>query len=237
MKNIAVSFDMWCTIINPNTNFADARRQSIADFLSADVDDVAEAYSVVHRIADEIQETLGICLRVSDLWVSFLHKFCEITNRDISKLINMHAEDYNKFKIVRDLIAINHHAFLKHPPKVADGIGEMFEKLLERKAKIGIISNTSFIPGHWLYESLTEQLSLSLMKRLSFVIFSDNYGMSKPNGCLFHLAADICSDRIMMHVGDSIKTDQAALSHGFEKFILVPYANKTADIVSAEFNL
>ncbi|HQJ75451.1 MAG TPA: HAD family hydrolase [Bacteroidota bacterium] len=103
------------------------------------------------------------------------------------------------------LVKIFQEAILLNPPSVMDGSKQAIIELY-KEYKLGIISDTGFSPGKILRNILKEN---GLIDYFSVLIFSDEYGKSKPHPDNFLYAAkelgvDISS---LAHIGDNERTD------------------------------
>ena len=112
---------------------------------------------------------------------------------------NISEED---FKI---LVTTFQEAILQNPPTLMDGAKTAIQKL-SGKYKLGIISDTGFSPGSVLRKLLK---SNDLLDYFSVLIFSDEFGRSKPHSDTFFYATKVLNvhSAELAHIGDNERTD------------------------------
>jgi putative hydrolase of the HAD superfamily len=96
-------------------------------------------------------------------------------------------------------------AILTDPPDMMEGSKEAIERL-SKKYKLGIISDTGFSPGKVLRKILE---SNGVLDYFSVLIFSDEFGRSKPHSDTFFYAASALGvySSELAHIGDNERTD------------------------------
>ena len=94
---------------------------------------------------------------------------------------------------------------LEIPPEPVDGAAEVVAELA-RSHRLGLISDTGLSPGRALRPVLER---LGLLEHLSYLYFSDEGGMSKPDPRVFTLVLERLGARAQeaAHVGDILRTD------------------------------
>ena len=113
--------------------------------------------------------------------------------------VTISAEDMNY------LVSVFQEAILLNPPALITGAKENIIKL-SSQYKLGIISDTGFSPGVILRKILESD---GLLNYFSILIFSDEFGRSKPNSSLFNFATkELGSEpKELAHIGDNERTD------------------------------
>lgn len=93
------------------------------------------------------------------------------------------------------------------PPDFAPGVQEALAELAQHY-KLGIISDTIHTPGRGLRQLLASQ---DLLRHFSYVVFSDEFGASKPAPIVFQRAAEGLGVPLsdIVHVGDRESNDIA----------------------------
>ena len=94
---------------------------------------------------------------------------------------------------------------LELPPVPVEGAGELVAELA-RDHRLGLISDTGLSPGRALRLVLER---LGLLQHFTYLYFSDEGGMSKPDPRVFALVLDRIGARAReaAHVGDILRTD------------------------------
>ena len=103
------------------------------------------------------------------------------------------------------LVSVFQEAILSNPPALIAGAKEAIIKL-HSQYKLGIISDTGFSPGIILRKILESD---GILNYFSLLIFSDEFGRSKPNSSLFNFAAKEfgVEQKELAHIGDNERTD------------------------------
>jgi putative hydrolase of the HAD superfamily len=109
------------------------------------------------------------------------------------------AEDTNY------LVSVFQEAILSNPPSLITGAKENIVKLSSHY-KLGIVSDTGFSPGVILRKILESD---GILNYFSVLVFSDEFGRSKPNSSLFNFAAKElgAEPKELVHIGDNERTD------------------------------
>jgi len=116
------------------------------------------------------------------------------------------------------LVLTFQEAILLNPPTLMDGVKEAVQRL-SSKYKLGIISDTGFSPGIVLRKLLKEN---GLLDYFSVLIFSDEFGRSKPHCDNFFYASKVLDVHAaeLAHIGDSERTDVSGALNSSMKGIL-----------------
>jgi HAD superfamily hydrolase (TIGR01549 family) len=181
----AISFDADGTL----WDFEEVMRHSLLHVLielkkldpgAADMLGIDKMIKIRNRVANELKG------RVTNLEAVRLEAFRQ-TLRDIGRPNDALASHLNQ-------------VYLKHrfeDVKLFDGVLPTL-KALQVKYALGILSNGNSYPERCGLEGMFQ-----------FVIFSQDYGVEKPNLGLFQIALEKagCSKRQLLHVGDSLHED------------------------------
>ena len=103
---------------------------------------------------------------------------------------------------------------------------ELFEdvrptlKALKSRYKIGVVSNGNSYPD-----------KCGLADTFQYIVFSQDYGIDKPDPRLFHIALDKagCTAQEMLHIGDSLKNDVIGASGAGMKSVWLNRQKNEAD--------
>ena len=192
----AITLDFWDTIYKMDfeidlNGLRIEKLMSILKKYNIDIsqEDITKVYKTVHSEFDR-------------RWIEE-HK--TMTTKEVLEMIfstinaNISTEDFDY------LISIFQEAILSNPPSLIAGAKEMIIKL-SSQYKLGIISDTGFSPGIILRKILESD---GILNYFSILIFSDEFGRSKPNHSLFNFAAKELGvvQKELVHIGDNERTD------------------------------
>ena len=112
---------------------------------------------------------------------------------------------YSSSETREELVRVYEEAILSDPPRLKEGVFEVLD-YVNGKYKVGLISVTGVSPGRILRRILEEHGVLDYFDAL---VFSDEVKLVKPNPDLFRacLAMLDCAPQMVVHVGDSYKSD------------------------------
>jgi putative hydrolase of the HAD superfamily len=208
------SFDVWLTLIRSHPDFKLKRNILFKEFFSINghIEKVTQVLRHYDVLANSTSEVTGkhfdgsqiYCLALSELQVS------------MDKLTTVAL---NEFQAAAD------HLFMQYKPVLIDhNISDCFKAIKARGKTISILSNTAFIKGTILREVLDHY---SLSEYLSFQLYSDETGYSKPCQEAFDLvfrkasALRTLNKLDVVHIGDNPKADyQGALDYGFNAMLI-----------------
>ena len=208
------SFDLWLTLIRSNPEFKKRRNLLFKDFFAIDasLDKVTEVVRYYDVLCNNINEKTGLNLSTYEIYYLILGSLgVDLQANGVEKL----GEFYNETEAL----------FFNYKPElIFPEIKRQFEEITAQGKTVNILSNTGFIKG----KSLRKLLSYyELSDAISFQIYSDETGFSKPNAAIFQLVFDqVNSSRRVekneiLHVGDNNIADyNGAINFGFEAHLL-----------------
>ncbi len=201
------SFDAWNTLMSANKSFARQRSVAIATaFNCGNYGSSADKYSTVKKILDTLAELEGFGAPVQTAW-TLLRKIFRDAPQDQETLDVVMSEVFE--------------LFAENTPHVPQEVVVQLHRLKDAGKTVSILSNTNFIPGSVLMESVFDkQFGKDFF---DFALFSDAHGLSKPNPLFFHLADEhikeiygVVDHSKIMHVGDNPICDvRGARDHGW----------------------
>lgn len=203
------TFDVWNTLIVANLEFSRLRTEAIAEAYGVTFEEAKEAYTSVKHFLDQSAEIAGICMSTPQCW-KLLHSTMERIRR---------KKGLNKAWVVdhQALSAQCNELFKNNLPVFTEETKQILKGLKASGKKLGIISNTNFIPGHLLYSELFQELDV-----FDSVLFSDDFGHAKPNYKTFESVRymlqredDEYGQPTIVHVGDNLICDAGATRAGY----------------------
>lgn len=213
-----ITFDVWNTLIKANPEYTRHRNQLIAWAYDLDLHEAAELYTQTKFFLDQSAEIARLCMSTTDCWL-MLHA-------NIMRFLRKHQMPVKEVDVPA-LMNQCARAFADNLPIFTQDTKDLLARLKARGHYLGIISNTNFIPGSLLYEHLFKNLDA-----FRSTLFSDSYGVPKPNGRIFgetkcnleEAAAydvgvdeDTPSERLTaVHVGDNLVCDGRATRFGYD---------------------
>lgn len=191
------SFDLWMTLIRSNPQFKHERAlyfQKNFNPLNKSLDEVKQIIKSVDDMCNAINEAVGKNVDALEMYAMVLNNL----GNNISDFSN---EDLERIYADTEILFLTYHPTPYSPDTIF-----ALEKIAN-KATVSIISNTGFIKG----KTVLKWLKVSEFKNIpfSYIVFSDQAGMSKPNRKLFKsIYRDIpCSKDQIVHVGDNPNAD------------------------------
>ncbi|WP_027382271.1 HAD family hydrolase [Epilithonimonas caeni] len=202
------SFDLWMTIIRSNPQFKPKRTVLLKEYFDIDknVEEINKVIRHYDNLFNVISEKTGNHIEREEVFFLILASL----GKDIQ---GISVDDLRGFFIRSDKL------FLENIPLIIwKDIDHLLKKIKEKEKTASILSNTAFIHGDSLRKVLRQ---LELEQYFSFMIFSDEIGMSKPNIKIFEYLYKKTQElrplhrSQIIHVGDSKIADQnGALSYG-----------------------
>lgn len=212
-----VSFDVWNTLIKSNPKFKKFR----ANYIHV-------------KLKEVYGEGLGGMMNENFIQETFTHvsknfdRISEISQQAVNSdfmmafAIKQLGVPYPTTEFINDLQKGLEEIFLNELPHFThkEDVQSMFEFLHRNNIMASVLSNTGFIPGKTMREALD---MLGIAKHISFYLFSDETGFSKPSEFafekLYHKAMAFRRVELpehILHIGDSPICDGAAAAFGMK---------------------
>lgn len=202
------SFDLWMTIIRSNPKFKPKRTLLLKEHFKIDknIEEIDRVIRHYDRLFNLISEKTGNHIEREEVFFLILMSL----GKDIQ---DISGTDLRDFFIQADEL------FLQNIPEIIwKDIDRLLKSIKEKGKTASILSNTAFIHGDSLRKVLRQ---LDLEQYFSFMIFSDETGMSKPNIKIFEYLYKKTQElrpihrSQIIHIGDNKIADQnGALSYG-----------------------
>ncbi|WPU98456.1 HAD family hydrolase [Mucilaginibacter sp. cycad4] len=201
------SFDLWLTLIKSNPYFKIERTKIFhRDFnpTAKSIDEVARAFRQVDLMCNAVNERTGKNIDADEMYLMVIGMINDnqypLADIDIDRLYaDMEKLLFYYLPVVYSPVTIE---VLQHLKQKGD-------------CSLSILSNTGFIKGQTLRKVVVK---LGLDTFFNFQIYSDEEGMSKPNGDLFKLMVQKvkeCNEPKqiapsgIIHIGDNPAADIA----------------------------
>lgn len=209
-----LSFDLWLTLIKSNPEFKRKRNLLFKDFfeINSPIEKITEVVRYYDVLCNNINEKTGLNLSTYEIYYLILAALdVDLRLNGVERL----AEFYNETEVL---------FFNNKPELIFPDIKLQFEEIVAQGKSINILSNTGFIKGKSLRKLM---LHYELADFISFQIYSDEVGFSKPNKEIFQLVFDRVKEskkiqkNEILHIGDnSIADYNGAVNFGFEAYLL-----------------
>jgi putative hydrolase of the HAD superfamily len=209
-----LSFDLWLTLIRSNPEFKKKRNLLFKDFfeINCSIERVNEVVRYYDVLCNNINEKTGSNLNTYEIYYLILNALEVDLNANETERL---AEFYNETEKL----------FFNYKPElIFPDIKLQLEKITAEGKSINILSNTGFINGKTLRKILS---FYELEDFISFQIYSDEVGYSKPNNEIFQLVFDQVNKtketqkKEILHIGDnSIADYNGAINFGFDAHLL-----------------
>jgi putative hydrolase of the HAD superfamily len=208
------SFDLWLTLIKSHPEFKHKRNLLFKEFfaIEASTDKLSEVIRYYDLLCNSINEKRGLNFDTFEIYYLILNALnVNINEIGLEKL----TQFYNETELL----------FMKFRPNLIDPkIDLLFKDIINQGKTINILSNTGFIKGFTLIKLLDYY---QLSPYLSFQVYSDEVGFSKPNSKIFQLVYDEIKNfkslekKEILHIGDNKIADyNGALNFGFDALLL-----------------
>lgn len=234
----AITFDLWDTVIVDDSD--EPKRKSMG-IPSKSVERRDLVYKALNKIKPIPKMKVDTAYNAVD--TAFKHVW--YTNNvtwSVKERLQILLDGLNRNLPEKDLlklVQLHEEMELDIKPDLAPGIKDAL-KILQRKYRLGVISDTIFSPGHTLRNLLDHY---NLKNIFDTFTFSDEIGRAKPDSAVFKAAANSLSVGIheMIHVGDREEKDIAGPHAIGAKAILATVvkdrgsANTKADAVCADY--
>lgn len=190
------SFDLWMTIIRSNPEFKPKRNVLLKNYFDVKkpIEDVANAVRYYDVLFNTISEKTGNHIEREEVFYLILNNL-DVNINDIS------SKDLAEFFKQADQLFLNYL-----PQLIWKDVESTLLQIKEANKTANILSNTAFIHGNSLRIVLKE---LGLYDYFSFMIFSDEVGVSKPNIKIFEylysetLKLKKVEKNKILHIGDN----------------------------------
>ncbi|KAF2515342.1 HAD-IA family hydrolase [Flavobacterium foetidum] len=209
-----LSFDLWLTLIRSNPEFKKRRNLLFKDFFEIDspIDKVSQVVRYYDVMCNNINEKTGLNLSTYEIYYLILGALeVNLETNGLEKLGDFYNETESLF-------------FDYKPELIFSETKSLFKEITNQEKSINILSNTGFIKGKTLRKLIDH---FELTDLISFQIYSDEVGFSKPNKEIFQLVLNQVNDlrpvekNEILHIGDnSIADYNGAVSFGFGAHLL-----------------
>ena len=206
------SFDLWLTLIKSNPQFKQKRNLLFKDFFEIDssMEKVSKVVRYYDVLCNNVNEKVGLNFNTFEIYCLILNAL-NVDNFCLEKLKEFYVETETLFMEFK-------------PNLIHQNTDKLFKEIKEEKKTISILSNTGFIKGLTLRKLLSYY---ELDEYLSFQIYSDETGFSKPNNEMFKLVYERVSflneikKQEILHIGDNETADyQGAINFGFNALLI-----------------
>ena len=220
-----LSLDIWMTLIKPHQLHKQERAKALRAHLKADSIPMEEFLSIMSRadaMIDDKSDQNGVQYGLRERMEAVMQMIpqgCSITT--------LTDDDVERFdKISERLITVCLPVLLE-----GDLISTL-KKIAEEGIKIAVVSNTGFINGVHMRTAL-EILGLSAY--ISFFVFSNEVGASKPNPKMFNKLSDMAGvdPSKVLHIGDNQKADVNGAAKAGMNSLLYDPEGKTANGIAS----
>ncbi len=209
-----LSFDMWLTLIKSNTEFKKKRNLLLKDYFKIEhtIEKVAEVVRYYDVLCNRINEKNGLNIDTFEIYYLILYALD-------AQLDEVDIEILTEFYLETELL------FMAYKPNIIhSNTGVFLKEVTEKDKTISVLSNTGFIKGFTLRKLITY---FELDSFISFQIYSDETGFSKPNALMFKLMYDQINTykkvqkQQILHIGDNIVADyDGAINFGLHAKII-----------------
>lgn len=213
-----ITFDVWNTLIKANLEFSRLRTIQIAYAYDIEQSEAKQLYTSVKFFLDQSAEIARQGMTTPQCW--------ELLDATVQNFRRKNGESRREVDL-KQLRARCDDMFVDYPPIFTEDTQELLVRLVEKGYYLGIISNTNFITGTLLFDTLFKDMNVFKEAK-----FSDITGVPKPHGTMFtHIklnledwaAFDSGLDEDMesptlkaVHVGDNLVCDGRAALFGYD---------------------
>lgn len=189
-----ISFDFWNTLASPNPTYDTERAELLARAFNTTADTAKTVYAQLKQCADGFALT-GQQPPAPIIWDSLAMAMAQTTGKET------HHVDMQPVRAQLEGL------FCRYPPSISPATCALLMNLYREGYGLSIGSNTSFISGSVLRDIVRHY---KLDKLFSFMLFSDEVGITKPNPGFFHMILEGSGCRNVnqvVHIGDSVEFD------------------------------
>lgn len=206
-----ISLDLWLTLIRSHPDFKRKRNVLFKEIFSINqsIDEVEKIFRKYDLTINSINEKTGKNIDTDEIIWFILYELKGLGLKE------------NKIKVDEFMKEMN-TLFLKYPPVVLEkNLFENLKLIADKNITLNITSNTGFIKGKIIKNFLD---SIKLKDYFSFLLFSDELNISKPNPKIFKKVWENCNQKIdkseVLHIGDNPIADElGAKSFGFSTYL------------------
>jgi putative hydrolase of the HAD superfamily len=211
-----ISFDLWLTLIQSHPEFKHKRNRLLIDFFNIQVepDIVDEAYNKYDNLFNRTNEITGGNLECYELWLVLLGDLKVDITKVSLQLLQQYIDETEKL------------FFEYHPTLLDKDTPKLFERMVNEGLTLSLLCNTAFTKSDFLKKLLVH---LGVSKYLSFKLYSDEMGYSKPNVKVFEQMFSEVSKlktitkKDILHIGDNPIADLGgAKNFGINGRLLLP---------------
>jgi FMN phosphatase YigB (HAD superfamily) len=188
-----ISLDVWNTLIRANPEFSIQRNKYLAEELSLPIDTINSVYREVKDTGDNMAEKNGECISSMAIYKRFL--------------LLLGRKYYSWLKLRRGL----ENVFAKYPPCVFPETIAALQRLQGQGIALSIASNTNFIRGEVLYNTVLNTWGIDW----KFRVFSDQLLQAKPHPRFWNIVVKRAMTYVgakpweILHIGDNKVCDGA----------------------------
>jgi len=199
-----ITFDLWQTLIYEKLDEEDEKRT----IRISSIGRVLEKYGFIFS-REEIENAYHLCGKeLREIWESER----DISCREQVERTLFHLKRENEFlgveikEVMNEIEDAYVSPIFEKPPSLVAGVEECLAYLRGRGLKLGLICNTGRTPGYAL-RVILERLGIRVF--FSYMFFSDEKNMRKPNPLVFHqtLRSLGVLPEQSIHIGDLEETD------------------------------
>ena len=211
------SFDLWLTLIKSNPEFKCKRSAYFYryfNFQNKSLQEVSQIFRQVDLMCNYINECTGKNIDSDEMYLIVINLLND-------GKINLQSIDIQSLYAEMESLLFNYlpQVYCNETCKVLDSIKQ------RSGTTLNILSNTGFIKGQTIRKVLKE---IEVEEYFDFQIYSDEVGISKPNGQIFRHVLQVVNKNNssvnpneVIHVGDNPIADiKGAVDAGMAGFLI-----------------
>ncbi len=205
-----ISFDLWLTLIRSNPEFKPHRAEIIAKTF-----ETRYSPKEIEKIVQETDKVFDRYNMINDCKLSANEMYTKVLQKVVSDPGKLTMADGVRLRKIADEL------FNEFPPVfLNENIPHILSALKDKGYTINLSSNTGFIEGHILRNTLA---NMKVSQYFDFLIFSDEIDSSKPSPDFFGRIIQktgLSPDHIL-HIGDNPIADyKGALDSGMKAMLI-----------------
>lgn len=224
---VHLSFDLWNTLIVANPAYTASRTEYLSQRFRKTPAEVKAIYTGIKHFADGIAEKMGGQYSTTTMYKMLLTAF------DAS----LKPEQMYEIRCAMEFL------FCKNPPRVSEELIEAIQTISVNGCSIGILSNTNFISGEVIRDSILSQFPFEF----DTALFSDEHPVAKPNRAFFQaMKTEVFAQaqrkfapepklNQIAHIGDNLICDGEGAQAAGVSFIHVERPSNTIDFLKAMY--